>query len=42
MSYVLDEIINQKLVKIFNELQLDARYATVKASDRSRSERFSV
>ena len=34
MSYVLDEIINQKLVKIFNELQLDARYATVKASDR--------
>lgn len=34
MSYVLDEIINQKLVKIFNELQLDERYAAAKASDR--------
>lgn len=34
MTYILDEKINQKLAKIFDELGFDRKYAAVKNSDR--------
>lgn len=34
MNLSLENIINQKLHKIFNELNLDEKFATVKVSDR--------
>ena len=34
MTCVLDEKINKKLEKVFNELGFDCKYATVKNSDR--------
>ena len=34
MNYVLEDIINQKLVKIFTELNLDTKFAFAKISDR--------
>ena len=34
MSYILEEIINKKLVNIFEELGFDKRFAIIKNSDR--------
>lgn len=34
MAYILDDIINRKLIKVFDELGFDGRFAVVKNSDR--------
>lgn len=42
MNLSLENIINQKLHKIFNELNLDEKFATVKVSDRPDLSALSV